>query len=73
MARLDKSASHAELIISLCLSIDAFICLSVNCRFPIRRPFHVDIFISSGGLGFVRYFIYEYCFFVSSNQLILTY
>ena len=35
-----------------------FVCLFVLCKFPIRRPFHIDIFISSGGFGSIRYFFY---------------
>ena len=55
MARLDQSACHAKLIISVCPSIDVLQTFDIPrvffSKFSIHRPFHIDIVISSGGMG----------------------
>ena len=70
MDRLDQSAINAEMIISVCPGIDVLQTVDKPpgfffCKFPIGRPFHIDIGISSGGLGSIRYSISEYRFFES--------
>ena len=56
---LPRRADDIFMSYDCCSCNYSFIDIPSYCRNQIHRPFHVDIFISSGGLGSIRYSISE--------------